>query len=543
MNISKRLHLADVLAATALLIAFGFAFTAVRDLQFPPDVDFSRDITAARAFQAGRFGEDPMYVGEVWWYPPLVSAVVAAVAKIAAIPLELVYARGGPFINLVMPLGFYGMARRLLPRWSAAFALVVLLFFVDPSVPSWRHAMYSAWSFPFNVVGGLAFASVAVLHGAIERPTRRRFALLGAVLGVVGWTHPAPFGILAFATILAAGGGWVLGGRRREEIVPWIGRVGVAIGLAIVIASVFVVPLVVRYHLHTVNAEPRSWLGISGREMVMQAIHPTYALAVVGAASIFRWRRDDGPLSKRVAIGALVTSAIVHVVYASLANRSFGPASPLRLPVPHFHYHLYFTAFVSLLAGAGLGELVTRLAKRTSWRTAQIATAVLLLATIGVRATHRDASFDLSNMRSAAKHVSSNTVAVSLYRFFESQERGVILSDPDLSLWLVAAGHSAVVVADAFSNPYVSYRDRLRESKELLQALSAGDQRAFCDRGGARVRYAVVPQNATAPPWARVIHRAENDEPEPLQLSTPGSAHIPWMKRATVFDTGRVCSQ
>lgn len=536
-----RLHLADLFAAVALLIACGFAFAAVRDLTFPPDFDFSRDITAARAFQAGRFGEDPMYAGEAWWYPPLIPTLVAIVAKVGAIPLELVYARGGPFFNLLTPLSFYWMARRLLPSWSALFALVALLFFVDPALASWRHAIYSPWLYPFNFVEALAFAAVAVLHRAIERPTYGRFLLLGVVLGVVGWAHPAPFEIVAFTTVLAAEGAWVAGGRRREEIGPWILRLSLGLGVATAIASIFVVSLVIRYRMHTVNAVPRSWLHISGREMVVQALHPTYALAVVGAVSLFSWRRADRPLPSRVTIGALVIACVLHVVYGSFANRAFGPASSLRLPVPHFHYHLYFTACVSLLAGAGLGELVTRLAVRTSWRTARIVTSVVLIVTIEIRATQRPSSFELANMRSAAVALSANTVAVSLYRFFESQERGVILADPELSLWLVAAGHAAVVVTDAFSNPYVSYEDRARESERLMQALSDGDQRAFCELGGRKVRYAVLRRDQAPLPWANVIHRAANAEPEAHQLRTPGSGHIHWIQRATVLDTRRAC--
>src|SRR5205823_2594238 len=117
------------------LIALGIACAAAayqgvlvtRDLTFPQDEDFARDVAAAETIAAGHPLSDPVYRGEWLWYNPLAPAMVAVIATISHRPIPLVYSRLGAYFNLLIPLSLFALVA---VWWGWLVALVAVLALV-----------------------------------------------------------------------------------------------------------------------------------------------------------------------------------------------------------------------------------------------------------------------------------------------------------------------------------------------------------------------------------------------------------------------------
>ena len=69
-----------------------------------------------------------------------------------------------PVLNLLVPAGFYLLARRLLGRWPALAALSIFLSGRRPACPENTAGVYSPWAWPRNVAQGLYFLGALALH-------------------------------------------------------------------------------------------------------------------------------------------------------------------------------------------------------------------------------------------------------------------------------------------------------------------------------------------------------------------------------------------
>src|SRR5215471_17532848 len=104
-----------VIAAFALLLLLAFfqCYRTVHDLQWAYDPDFDRDIAFARGLLEGHFGKDPNYQGAWLWYNPLLFSVEAGLYKLTGVPLHVIAATAGLYLNLLGPIFFFIMVKRL----------------------------------------------------------------------------------------------------------------------------------------------------------------------------------------------------------------------------------------------------------------------------------------------------------------------------------------------------------------------------------------------------------------------------------------------
>jgi len=71
--------------AALLLLCVAHGLWTVSGLSYPLDVDSLRDIGFAQGILDGDLFGDPVYAGEVRWYPPLVPSLAAAASRLLGI--------------------------------------------------------------------------------------------------------------------------------------------------------------------------------------------------------------------------------------------------------------------------------------------------------------------------------------------------------------------------------------------------------------------------------------------------------------------------
>src|SRR6266403_3907292 len=90
--------------AALLLMCVAHGLWTVSGLSYPLDVDSLRDIGFAQGILNGDLFGDPVYAGEVRWYPPLVPSLAAAASRLLGIAdLPKFWVQAGPWINLLVP--------------------------------------------------------------------------------------------------------------------------------------------------------------------------------------------------------------------------------------------------------------------------------------------------------------------------------------------------------------------------------------------------------------------------------------------------------
>jgi len=191
-----------VLGFLLILCAFRGLYMAA-GLVRPPDIDSLRDVGFIQGFLDGNWFGDPSYAGEWRYYPPLVHALAASVARLLGTGDVLrFWAQAGVWLNLLTPLAFFFMARQLIgsSQAAAASAAVFVLFNGAVSRP-WNTGGYTPWPLTFFVgvwmilargIPGLAWK---MLLNAV---------MIGALIGITLLAHLVPAVILtAIVTAVA----------------------------------------------------------------------------------------------------------------------------------------------------------------------------------------------------------------------------------------------------------------------------------------------------------------------------------------------------
>ena len=157
----------DAVAVAFVVVAFLYGRSVTADLEWPGDPDMFRDLAVAQSMHDCRCAADPHYRGELLWYNPLTSGVVAAIAAVTGRPVNLVQVRDGVFLNLLAPFGFYVLAVVLAGRLAAVPALVAFLFLGPGQL--FDTATYSPWLMSPNFAQGFFYLGLAAYLHAVER--------------------------------------------------------------------------------------------------------------------------------------------------------------------------------------------------------------------------------------------------------------------------------------------------------------------------------------------------------------------------------------
>jgi len=82
----------------------------------------------------GKFGKDPNYAGAYLWYNPMLSSIETLIVKITGLPVNIVLARAGVYLNLLGPLAFVLMLTVLFDLRMALACLLSYLFLASGNI-------------------------------------------------------------------------------------------------------------------------------------------------------------------------------------------------------------------------------------------------------------------------------------------------------------------------------------------------------------------------------------------------------------------------
>ena len=506
------------LAIAMIGVALYLAIQATLGLVWPCEVDFYRDMGGAQAVLDGFPGYDPAYLGEINWYNPFQPTLLAALSWVSGLPLHMVFTRFGPYVNLLGPIGFVLMARKLMPAWAAVAALGAYLFLGNPLVPSWFQATYSPWAWPMDFAQGFFYLTMAAYVRALE--TRRVFweIATGMLLGLTFLAHTAPTLIvvaLLTSMTLFAGRGERLVAIRRYAIIGFV---------SLFVASPYLLPLVINYKLNVLNRAPSEHENIGVKFIFVNLLRTRAAVAVLGfVATLFllfrsRAERTEANASEGIAsrvLLAFLVSAVALLGYGMLAQGlHHREIAYLPRVLPTYHFHLYAKSAESLFFGVGLFATVGWLLRQ--WRSHRgdelpslsDKTAGKLDADSGEKAgkpgsssPHEGWAVGLALVAIVALHFPQHLNGVELSQFREDSEKfakeggriglyhwlldntkptDVFLADMHVALWAVSAADRKVVcLGDQYSNLYVDYVARFADLAKLYGHLRKGESTEF----------------------------------------------------------------
>ena len=458
-------------------------------LAYPADPDLFRDISQASAVRRGAFFADAQYGGEIAWYNPLLSWLVASLSWASQMSVSEFTVRAGPILNLVSPIGFVILVRSFFGKRAAGFALVAYLFVICANYPSWAVATYSPWLFTANFAQGLFFFALVQLRCVLSEPSAQRSLVFGAMTGCVFLAHTAPAIILTFVAITAV----VLRARRTTtaERSGLVRASAVMSSTAAVVSAPFLLPIALAYQFRIRNSTPSSWTwdAITPERLGHFAIEfvGRWPFLVIFAGGFICLRH--GVLSRQ----STERTILVAWTVASLTLFSLGTASSSSLPllpllpsvVPTSHFLLYLSAALCIWFGVGGAAFLDEVERRSGRRSLPVFAPVLvaILMVLVSLPVWRDRSEVRDEPAIAqAKAVRFEDYSMSALIADVSGPNEIILYDGDDNYGMQLAGlagRNMVVTTELFSNPYLDWAERRKDAEAMLAALAECDLEGF----------------------------------------------------------------
>jgi hypothetical protein len=483
-------------------VAWLTAWNATRDLTWPCENDLYRDLAMAQSLLDGGLGSDPAYLGERWWYNPLIPALVASVSLTTSAPLHEAYAQLGTHLNLLAPLSFYALLATLSHRGIALAGGMAFLFLGQHKLPSWLHATYSPWLWTCNFAQAPFYLTLLSWIVTYRRQSYLCASVTGIAFGVTALAHTAPAVVLSVAFCVSLL--YARYDRSREHRFRRIASLlAVVVTLGAAVSSIFWLDILGHYGGRVRNAVPLEWLADELRLERLGTLLKSFGsmrglLAVVGAFALVVGVRADREIGRPVLL-AWGACAVAGILYGYLTQRTDLPSF-----LPSWHFHFYLRGFEAAAFGVGVGTLASVAAHgsagmrnvlvRCPSLEVRRATSLILggiLLVIAFRFSRYEQRNDLVAFRAASVDMAAaQSAEVYTWVLEHSNPDDVFLADQNLGLFAIAAaGRKTVALQDLFSNPYVDVKARVDAAKAMFQALETG---AWEDFSATASRYAVT---------------------------------------------------
>lgn len=496
--------IADFLVVALCAFAFVKAIQTTGDLRWPYDLDQFREIGIAQSIMDHRYGTDHLYRGETIWYNPLTSIVVATLTRLTAAPVYLVVTRAGPYLNLLGPIAFYILVAYLFDRWTALAATAAFLFAPIGEAPGWAAATYSPWLFSPNFTQAFFYFGLVSYAKALRSTSWRWDAATGLLLGLTFLGHTAPaviFGAIVAITTLTS----LMGGDGEKRL----RRALIIFATAFVISLPFTFSILFHYHLRVANPVPSNWLypsvALKNLPDLLGSFFSWFTLiALIGLVATIK------SVSHYHRKGLLIVWLIVSVAAVSLNElQQFWDLHLMFVPAHHFLFYLH--ALEDIFFGVGLVAIcrfcAEALAKFRRNKAAQPqAAAVWIQRTIVCVASicfllavlpSYSKRFDFTKAREHAIGFQDRADYFDAYRWIlqNTKPENVFLSlsgDLDLSIVGPADRKTVVTCQPEFSNPYVSWKDRVETATQIVDKLAAGASDVRAMLSAAQVDYIIT---------------------------------------------------
>jgi hypothetical protein len=434
-----------------------------RGISAPPDPDALRDIGFAQGMLDGNWFGDPVYLGEIRHYPPLIPALGAALALLThSGDLPRLWVAIGPWAGLLPVVAFFLLTRRLFASDMAAILATACFVLLNGlTVPPWIGGGYSPWLFTPVLTQAAFLGAACLIHARVGRSSWPDAVLIGFAIGVTFLGHFVP-ALLLTAMLVAAvwsehGPSW--------RMACWLTLAGATQLLTMAPA---LLPPLVAYPGGIVNLVPGGWADVP--------LRPGWAsfgaFLLLNLPVVLGWLlgwRLRAPIAR---CPAAMLTAWIGVSGVFLA-RHYGCMATdpdaavcrvFRMPVHHFLLYLQIAG--ACLMGWGAWAV---------WRSGIVrrdvlaALAVLILAAgvIGFATRPYDRFAremglhhldDLVMDRAIYRWVLANTPPDSL---FITDHDGATDGDYDPAAFAVmAAARKLIATHVVFSNPYVDWTSR-----------------------------------------------------------------------------------
>ncbi|HTZ79242.1 MAG TPA: hypothetical protein VMC10_15100 [Stellaceae bacterium] len=544
-----------VVVAVLLALCLLEGLQSIAGLDRPPDMDSLRDVGFIQGFLDGNWLGDPMYAGEYRWYPPLFPALGALAVWITGIPAMRLWLELAPWINLLAPLTFFLMNRRLIGAPAAAVATAVFVLFNGAFTLPFIEASYTPWPLVPDFSLFLFFLGVGLIHRHGGSTRFGDAAGIGTLLGITFLAHTVPAILLSAIVTVNA---FALSGI-RPRVILWLAVVAL---VELAWGAIFLLPLFLRYHLHIANPAPGAWLDdlMEPQQLLrMVALNVPGILALTGAF-LLRHRAPMGR-STAVILGTWIGICLLFLVRheaCAIADAHNAVCDTFVIAVNHYHFYLA-AAWASVMGyvlweGALWWMEISSSGAISQPRAALVALAAV--AALGVGTFYflfRPASLDerelarvdgksieeldtypyrwIRNTMRPAFEVRMRLWARMDEKYFDGEAYRWILANTapgDLFVtdvvkdWeepqafaVMAAARRMVATPELHSNPYVTWTDRDARRRRYIAAALAptpATSHALCDFAGEAGpddhAYFLLPNSDTveSPALARVFH-------------------------------------
>ncbi|HXB09353.1 MAG TPA: hypothetical protein VNW04_19645, partial [Puia sp.] len=351
-----------------LAIAVFQCFRTTHDLLWPFDVDFDRDMSFVQGTLDGAYGKDPSYLHEWLWYSPFLFLIETGLVKLTGLPVSVVLVRAGAWLNILGPLFFFLMCRRLFNPKIALAASLSYLFLSAGKVLLVIGATYTPWLYPSAFMLFAFYLDIILCYQAFATGKYSWFALLGFAAGITFLGHAAP-AVIIVLILVALQAGNILGSLKRKEPAQikkqLLQGIVAFLGFCVAAAPIFYY-IIGKYHLHIINREPSEYTEglffINNLWGLLKANFTiAFVIAILGLINFYLSYPKN--LIRRIILAWLYISVGLYL-YASVVaglDHRYG----IRLPamVPSFHYFMYIKAIQSVFFGFGLVFLLSPLHK------------------------------------------------------------------------------------------------------------------------------------------------------------------------------------
>ena len=470
---------AAALMAAALL--HGLALT--RGKSWPDGPDTFRDIGAAQTIRetigASLRRRTPLpdlyYKNEVFWYSPLMPAVLAASAAISHLPIHVAATRFPAFWNLAGPIAFYVMAAAFFDPVVALVGLALFLF-VEP-FPAREAGTYAPALIASSFAQAFLYLGLLAWWWFRSLPTAKRAALAGCFLGVSFLAHTAVTAILA-AVFVVETLVWLFALRKAPEVVRIAGLCMLAAAVGIAAASPALVPLL-HYHLQIRELEPFVYLDPAmGPGHVVDVLQANFSadrlFVVLAALGLLALVMQRASAARRLVLAwfAVALFLFVWAAWFVRLNEQFAAMAV----APAHHFLIYIRAAESLLAGIAIVSMIrlaTDRARPSLDLPAAAAVAVVLIGVNWPRYLDRDTHM-------GQPEFSPNQQAAVQWILDRSAPSSVFLAPENTGVSMIGIVRRKVVLVEpVFSNPYVAWTPRFDAWQAMWNALEQGNCREF----------------------------------------------------------------
>ncbi|HWZ03005.1 MAG TPA: hypothetical protein VNX40_05290 [Mucilaginibacter sp.] len=472
-----------------LIAAFIQCYKTIHDLHWANEPDFDRDIAYIRSTLNGHYGQDPNMTGQYMWYNPMLFLLETLVVKFTGLPINIVVARAGAFINILSPVAFFFMVVKLFDYKVALPALLCFFFLVNGNLPCWGGATYSPWLLSDTFSQFTFYITLYFVYKAFTTQKLFWFIIFGASLGITFLGHSAPVFIIILIVISIQG---------RKVVESFWSKDYSAVGKYFLQGLYAIVPFIIfafpflyyvygKYHLHFINHEILECApGIFARRYTLDLLkqNVTFSLIISIVGMIWFYRKFDQPILKKI---------VWHWFFICLGMYIYESAVPtldhkfhIILPdtIPAFHYFFYLKALQSIFFGFGFIFLLTWFVGRLkglkegnpklnlSGNLVIICVLLYALVYYPIYAGR----YDFTELRAQAIEKGKQTDKIGVYDFISKNIPldHVLLCEHGLSLFpAMPTAIKMVSIETYFSNPYVSYEERENDRDTMLVRLTS----------------------------------------------------------------------